>query len=560
VLVDDEPVLLRAFARILEKRPEVIETFGTAREAVARVARGGVDVVVSDITMPEMSGVELLRAIREHDSDLPVVLMTGLPAVESATEAVEYGAFKYIVKPVSSDELRNTVDRAAQLHRLARMKREALTLLGVEGGASDRADLESRFERALGALWVAFQPIVRASDRTVFGYEALLRSDEPSLPGPGHVLGAAERLGQLTRLGRTIRRRAAEPVIELPGHTHLFVNLHPRDLMDPDLLDQASTLAQIADRVVLEITERASLGDIENVRATVARLRDRGFRIAVDDLGAGYAGLTSFALLEPEIVKLDMTLVRDIDTSPVKQKLVESMAALCRDMGLLIVSEGIETVAERDTLIQLGCDLFQGYLFARPGKAFPEPRWDHELSGPPRADLPMSGTHRISSPPVYTVREPTRKREPLLPLSVIDSLGDGVTLANAEGKIVFSNKAADRIVGVAATPEPPERWGEYYGVFQPDGSARFPTDEIPLLRALRGEDTNNVELMIRNERVPEGVVVSVTGRPIRDPQGTIVGASVVFRDITALREAERRLEASNAELLRANERLRELGK
>ncbi len=172
------------------------------------------------------------------------------------------------------------------------------------------------------------------------------------------------------------------------------MNLHPRDLVDTDLLDRNSALASIADKVVLEITERVSLGDIHNVRATVARLRERGFRIAVDDLGAGYAGLSSFALLEPEIVKLDMSLVRDIDQSPVKQKLVRSMTALCRDVGILIVAEGIETVAERDTLLEIGCDLMQGYLIARPGRAFPEPRWELLTA---KSDFPASATLRISN-------------------------------------------------------------------------------------------------------------------------------------------------------------------
>ena len=127
--------------------------------------------------------------------------------------------------------------------------------------------------------------------------------------------------------------------------------------------------------MVLEITERASISTIDNVRTRIGRLRDRGFRIAVDDLGAGYAGLNSFALLEPEFVKLDMALIRDIDTSPVKQKLVSSMTKLCNDLGLHVIAEGVETLAERDTLCELGCDLFQGYLFARPGPPFPETQW-----------------------------------------------------------------------------------------------------------------------------------------------------------------------------------------
>lgn len=390
LLVDDEPTLLRAFARILEKRSEAIETYTTAREAMERVTRGGVEVVVSDITMPGMSGIELLRAIREHDADLPVLLMTGIPNVESATGAVEYGAFRYIVKPVEAEALRHAVDRAAQLHRLARMKRQALDIVSC-GGSLERADL-GNFERALDSLWIAFQPIVRASDQTVFGYEALLRSDEPSLPGPGHVLSAAESSGQLVQLGRTIRQRAVEPFLDVPGTASLFVNLHPLDLLDPELLNESTPLASVADRVVLEVTERASLDEIGNIRKTVMRLRERGFRIAIDDLGAGYAGLTSFALLEPDIVKLDMALVRDVDTSPVKQKLVASMTTLCRDMGMLIVSEGVETVAEHDTLRALGCDLLQGFLFARPGKGFPEPRWGSSLP-----DLATSGTFPVST-------------------------------------------------------------------------------------------------------------------------------------------------------------------
>ncbi|HEY6560525.1 MAG TPA: EAL domain-containing response regulator [Polyangiaceae bacterium] len=372
LLVDDEPQVLRSLARNLSGCEFTVETFGSAEQAVQRVARGHVQVIVSDISMPGMSGLELLRAVRQYDPDLPVVLVTGLPAVESAAQAVEYGAFKYLMKPVERDALRSTVSRAARLYRLAKTKRQALALLGMSGGASDRAGLEGSFERALNGMWIAFQPIVSAASRSVYGYEAFLRSDEPSLPNPHQVLDAAQRLGELPRLGRAVRERAARASDRAPA---LFVNLHPQDLMDPDLFDESSPLSRMADRVVLEITERASVGSIEEMRTKLALLRERGFRIAVDDLGAGYAGLNSFALLEPEIVKLDISLVRDIDTSPVKQKLILSMTALCEDMGLSIVAEGVETASERDTLVELGCDLLQGYLFAKPGRAFPEMTW-----------------------------------------------------------------------------------------------------------------------------------------------------------------------------------------
>jgi EAL domain-containing protein (putative c-di-GMP-specific phosphodiesterase class I) len=107
------------------------------------------------------------------------------------------------------------------------------------------------------------------------------------------------------------------------------------------------------------------------VQARVARLRAMGFRIAVDDLGAGYAGLTSFAQLEPEVVKLDMSLVRNVHEQPTKQTLVRTMITMCHELGMQVVAEGIETAAERDAIVAAGCDLMQGYFFAKPGQAFP---------------------------------------------------------------------------------------------------------------------------------------------------------------------------------------------
>jgi EAL domain-containing protein (putative c-di-GMP-specific phosphodiesterase class I) len=159
---------------------------------------------------------------------------------------------------------------------------------------------------------------------------------------------------------------------ERPGG-HIFVNLHPADLEDPELYADDGALTPYASQVVLEITERAALDGIHELGTRVTRLRTLGYRIAIDDLGAGYAGLTSFAQLEPEVVKVDMSLVRGIDRSPVKQKLVRSIIALCTELGIQLVAEGIETPAERDVLIGLGGDLCQGYLFAKPGRGFPTP-------------------------------------------------------------------------------------------------------------------------------------------------------------------------------------------
>jgi EAL domain-containing protein (putative c-di-GMP-specific phosphodiesterase class I) len=301
--------------------------------------------------------------------------MTGNPDLRTALQAVAHGALQYLIKPVDTQELKALIARAVRLNQMAKLKRDALSLVSAGGlGIADRLALQASFERALETLWMAYQPIVRA-DGTLFGYEALLRSEEKALPHPGAVLDAAERLERLDDLGRRIRVAACAPLVTAPADTALFVNLHAHDLMDRTLVARESPLSLVAKRVVLEITERASLDHVKDVRAKIAELRAIGFQIAIDDLGAGYAGLTSFATLEPDFVKLDMALVRDVHRIATKEKLVRSMTSLCRELGIKVVAEGVETREERDVLISTGCDFLQGYLFAKPGRPFPTFDW-----------------------------------------------------------------------------------------------------------------------------------------------------------------------------------------
>jgi EAL domain-containing protein (putative c-di-GMP-specific phosphodiesterase class I) len=376
LLVDDEPTIVRGFARILTSAGFSVQIAHDGREA-ADLARGqSFDAIVSDIAMPEMNGLQLLRSVREHDLDVPVILMTGGPAVESAVQAMEYGALRYLIKPVESKQLEEVVARATRLHQMAKIKREALELFRLEGKhLGDRAGLEVRFANALKTLWLAFQPIVSWGNKSVVAYEALVRNEEPTLRAPPDLFEAAERLGRLRELGQIIRDRVAQTLIDIPIEAEVFVNVHALELDDDSLFDPSAPLSAFAKRVVLEITERAPLDKIKDANARVATLRAMGYRIAVDDLGAGYAGLSTFASLEPDVVKADMSLIRDIHQSAVKQKVVGSIVALCKDLRIEFVAEGIETEAERDCVASLGGDNLQGYLFARPHRGFPAPAY-----------------------------------------------------------------------------------------------------------------------------------------------------------------------------------------
>jgi EAL domain-containing protein (putative c-di-GMP-specific phosphodiesterase class I) len=372
LIVDDEEALLRAHARVLSTAGYQVQTAADGLAAERALAEAPFDVILSDIDMPGMNGITLLERVRQSDLDVPVVFITGNPSVETAIKAMEYGAHRYLVKPVETELLLKTAGDAVRLHRIAKAKRQALELAGgVDRFTGDQAGLATSFGHALETLYTAYQPIVSWSKRSVFAYEALLRCREPNLPHPGAVLDAAERLGRVHELGQATRRNAIESLSRLPPDVILFLNLHPSDLLDPQLFATDGPLAAVADRIVLEITERASLHDMSDVRARIASLRKLGFRIALDDLGAGYAGLTSFTLLEPDIVKLDMALVRDLHREPKKQTLVRTMIAMCKELGIIVTGEGIETPEERDELARSGCDLMQGYLFARPGDAFP---------------------------------------------------------------------------------------------------------------------------------------------------------------------------------------------
>jgi EAL domain-containing protein (putative c-di-GMP-specific phosphodiesterase class I) len=376
LLVDDEESLVRSIRRALTAAGYEVSTASDGRRAVDLLADATFDTILSDIDMPRMNGIQLLQAVRQRDVDVPVILMTGAPDLSTAVQAVAHGAFSYLTKPIDMADLREVVSRAVRLNQMASLKRQALALVSKGGlGVADQLALQASFERALETMWMAYQPIVRVSDRSLFGYEALLRSEEKSLPHPGAILDAAERLERLDQLGQKIRAAACVAVPDASLQSVFFVNLHSRDLMDPTLLSPKSPLSAIASRVVLEITERASLDGVKDARAKIAELRRMGFRIAIDDLGAGYAGLTSFATLEPEFVKLDMSLVRDVDKNPMKEKLIRSMTTLCKDLGMMVVAEGVETAQERDVLVEIGCDLLQGYLLAKPGRPFPPMTW-----------------------------------------------------------------------------------------------------------------------------------------------------------------------------------------
>ncbi len=372
LLVDDDEPVLKSFRRLLEIKGFEVVTALDAESAMIALREQTFDAMSTDLSMPGTDGLTLLEHVRRELEDLPVIIMAGDPSLASAMRAMELGARRCLVKPIDGLTFVGALDEAVKSGREARAKREALALVGgVEKVASGRGEAYRVFQSALQTFHMAYQPIVDARERRIVGFEALLRSREPALPTPPALLAAAERLQATHVLGRAIRRRIAEDLARAPEDALVFVNLHPHDLLDEDLYSRTEGFAPHARRIVLELTERASIEAIPDVMERVARLRGLGYAVALDDLGAGYAGLTCFATLEPDVVKLDMGLIRDVHLKKTKQKLVGIVVQLCHDLGVRVVAEGVETTEELDFLLGAGCDWIQGYLLARPGPPFP---------------------------------------------------------------------------------------------------------------------------------------------------------------------------------------------
>lgn len=219
-----------------------------------------------------------------------------------------------------------------------------------------------------------YQPIVHAKDtRQVYAYEALLRGLEPdgSLVFPGKMLTLARDADLLFQLDLAARLSAVREASRLGLKVPLFINFTPTAIYDPAFCLR-STVAAISEHgippsnVVFEIIESDHAPNANHLKSLIAYYRQAGFRVALDDLGAGYSSLNLIHQLRPDIMKLDMELVRGIHQDPYKASITEKLLELAQKLGILTVAEGIETPEELRWVREHGVDFVQGYLIAKP--------------------------------------------------------------------------------------------------------------------------------------------------------------------------------------------------
>ena len=224
----------------------------------------------------------------------------------------------------------------------------------------------ARIEQVLAdeAIEMVFQPVVVLATGERAGYEALARF--PSVPGerPDAWFRNAAKVGLADELELLAVRTALAELDRLPPACFISINLSPAVLGNPRLLDLVD--AADPERVILELTEHAIVEDYHAFGAAVAPLRARGVAMAVDDAGAGYASLRHILNLRPGLIKLDMSLTRDIQADPARRALANGLQGFARSLEAQVVAEGIETEHELEALRELGIELGQGYLLGKP--------------------------------------------------------------------------------------------------------------------------------------------------------------------------------------------------
>jgi EAL domain-containing protein (putative c-di-GMP-specific phosphodiesterase class I)/DNA-binding NarL/FixJ family response regulator len=369
LVAEADPTAIEMLAEAIDDAPglELVGLAQTPFHALQLAARHQPSVALVNRAMSDGLGAVLAADLLAVSPGTKVIGL-GIGDTRAGLDMLAAGATSVINDPQDAGLVVAAIARAASggSELAASVAQAVLNPLRLPGGKRQRR--RRRFERvhtalALDALGVALQPIVSFAGGRACGYEALARF--PLLPSrsPDVWFAEAHRAGVGHELEMLALRSALNLIDHIPAGRYLAINVSPETLLS-DQLHQA--LAEVpGSQIVLELTEHAPVHDYAAVRSVMDGLRKLGIRLAVDDAGAGFASLRHVALLEPEFLKLDLMLCRDV-REPVKMALARALVAFGDETGSIVIAEGIEAVDDLDALREIGIEYGQGYLFAKP--------------------------------------------------------------------------------------------------------------------------------------------------------------------------------------------------
>lgn len=374
LIADDQAEVREALIALISSEPslELVGSAEDADQAIKLTQLHRPDVALLDLKMPG-GGARAAREIGLCSPETRVVALSAYEDRASVFQMLRAGAIGYVVKGARAEEIVETIHRAAQ----GQVVLSAEVTGGVVHELAERLELQEdveerrreqvrRIRRVLhdGALRMAFQRIVELDSGSLAGFEALARFEVEPRQAPDLWFADAAAVGLQTDLELATVSLALAHVDRLPKGTFLFVNVDPNTLSSPSIL-QAFADARVA-RVVIEMTEHAQVDDYDALNQALLEVRARGGRLAVDDAGAGFASLRHILRLSPDFIKIDGSLIREIETDRAARALTSALVSFAREMGLAVVAEWVESKRSVEVLRALGVRYGQGYHLGSP--------------------------------------------------------------------------------------------------------------------------------------------------------------------------------------------------
>lgn len=376
LIADDEAVLRSALADLIgsDYDFDLVATAKDADEAIALAEQTTPDVALVDVRMPGGGGLRVAEELRARLPGTRVLAHTAVDDRATVVRMLQGGAVGYLVKGTQPAEILSAIRRAARGFPSVSpdvmsglVKELAEQLERQEVASSER---RSRIERINHAIegdgrTAVYQPIVELETQRLVGLEALARFEADDDPWPvDRWFRVAAEVGLAIELELACSRTALTALPRLPPGAYLSINVSHLTAQSDALLEQLGAVD--ASRIVIEITEHEAVEDYDRLTRALQRLRGLGAQIAIDDAGAGFASLRHILLIEPEIIKIDVSLSRGIDSDPRRRALARALISFAEEMSMSVVAEGIETEQEHAALLALGVRLGQGFYLGSP--------------------------------------------------------------------------------------------------------------------------------------------------------------------------------------------------
>jgi len=361
LIVEDDRDLGEIVATLLTSKKYSVSWAQNGKEALEQF-KAKPDLVLLDRSLPDINGLDVCVKIKEEDARsnrvTPVIILSGSSSCDAKVEGLASGADDYVTKPFETNELIARIEVA--LRRVAGKKKddEKFVTLVEELKALHTTNKITPF----------FQPIYSLETNSFFSLEVLSRPPRDSIiANPEIMFKVAVETDMYFDVEEGCWRRAISKWKEYGSPHRLFFNCSPYFIENINFSsDFILSLGVNINRMVFEITEHQKIDNYNLFLKKINEIKNLGVSIAVDDVGSGFSSLDTVAEIKPNFLKIDLPLIRDIDTDALKLSIVESIISFSKKCNIKTIAEGIETKKELNVVKSLGVDLVQGYFLAKP--------------------------------------------------------------------------------------------------------------------------------------------------------------------------------------------------